>query len=158
MSHRRTLLFSRESCYVSRMRHLIALLVFASPAAAWEFSPSPICTLTDAEGTITVTYDARLPEYSITITLAEGTWPDDPAFAMSFAGNRPIFIQTDRHRNSPDGRSLTVTDSGFGNVLDGLEFNRRAYAISGDTTVGVSLEGIGPAMEAFRACPAPNLT
>jgi hypothetical protein len=142
------------------MRVTLALLLLASPATAWEFSPSPVCTLTDtsADGTITVTYDATLPEYSVTITLLDGTWSDDPYFAMTFAGNRPIGIQTDRHRTSPDGRSLTVTDSGFGNVLNGLEFNRRAYATSGDTTVGLSLEGIGPAMEAFRACPAPNLT
>ncbi|WP_043699539.1 hypothetical protein [Yoonia vestfoldensis] len=139
------------------MRLTFAFILLAAPAGAWDFSPSPICTLTDADGTVTVTYDARLPEYSVTITLPDGTWSDDPAFAMNFVGDRPIFIQTDRHQISPDGRSLTVTDSGFGNVLDGLAFNQRAYAISGDTTVGVSLEGIGPAMEAFRACPEANL-
>lgn len=139
------------------MRCLIALLLLASPAAAWEFSPSPVCTLTDDTGTLTVTYDASLPEYSVTITLPDATWSEDPTFAMNFAGPRPIFIQTDRHQISADGRSLTVTDSGFGNVLDGLAFNQRAYATSGDTTVGVSLDGIGPAMDAFRACPAANL-
>jgi hypothetical protein len=141
------------------MRWIIILMCIASPAAAWEFSPSPVCTLSDtsADGTIVVTYDASLPEYSVTITLPEGTWSDDPGFAMTFAGNRPISIETDRHRISPDGRSLTVTDSGFGNVLNGLEFNQRAYATSGDTTVGVSLDGIGPAMKAFRACPEANL-
>ena len=134
-----------------------ALFILATPAAAWEFSPAPICTLTDADGLITVTYDAALPEYSVTLTLPDGTWPDDPTFAMNFAGERPIFIQTDRHRVSPDRRSLTVTDSGFGNVLDGLQFNLRAYATSGDSTLGLSLDGIGPAMVAFRACPAVNL-
>ena len=142
------------------MKHLpLALVVLASPATAWEFSPSPICTLTDTstDGTITVTYDASLPEYSVTITLPDGTWSVDPAFAMNFAGNRPISIQTDQHRISPDGRSLTVTDSGFGNVLDGLEFNQRAYATSGDTIVGLSLDGITPAITAFRACPEANL-
>ncbi len=136
---------------------MIALFILATPAAAWEFSPAPICTLTDANGLITVTYDAALPEYSVTLTLPDGTWPDDPTFAMNFAGPLPIFIQTDQHQISPDGRSLTVTDRGFGNVLDGLDFNQRAYAISGDTTLGVSLDGIGPAMAAFRACPAANL-
>lgn len=50
-----------------------------------------------------------------------------------------------------------VTDSGFGNVLNGLELNSRAYATSGETTVGVSLEGIRPAMEEFRNCPAKNV-
>ncbi|ARU01614.1 hypothetical protein LOKVESSMR4R_02309 [Yoonia vestfoldensis] len=143
--------------YHRTMRHLLALFILASPAAAWDFSAQPICTLTDAAGTITVTYDAALPVYSLTITLPQGRWSDDPTFAMNFAGPRPIFIQTDQHQISPDGRSLTVTDRGFGNVLDGLDFNQRAYAISGDTTVGVSLDGIGPAMAAFRACPAANL-
>lgn len=141
------------------MRTALAFLLLASPAAAWEFSASPICTLTGTSdaGTLTVTYDAALPEYTITITLPDGVWPEDPAFAMAFAGGMPIGIQTDRHTRSPDGRSLTVTDSGFGNVLNGLEFNSRAYATSGDTTVGVSLDGIGPAIKAFRDCPAANL-
>lgn len=138
---------------------ILALVLSASSAAAWEFSPSPVCTLTDtsASGSITVTYDPALPEYRLTVTLPEGTWPDDPAFAMTFAGGRPVGISTDRHQISPDGRSLTVTDSGFGNVLDGLQFNQRAYAGSGDTIMGLSLDGIGPAITAFRACPEANL-
>lgn len=141
------------------MRWLFALILSASPAAAWDFTPQPVCTLTDstAAGTVTVTYDATLPEYSITITLSDNVWPDADRFVMTFAGNRPIEIQTDRHRISPDGRSLTVTDSGFGNVLDGLELNQRAYAVSGGTTFGITLDGIGPAMQAFRGCPAANL-
>ncbi len=141
------------------MRLALALILLASPAAAWEFSAMPICTLTNTSdaGTMTVTYDASLPEYAITITLPDGTWPQDAAFAMAFAGERPIGIQTDRHERSADGRSLTVTDEGFGNVLNGLEFNTRAYATSGDTTLGITLQGIGPAITAFRDCPAANL-
>jgi hypothetical protein len=76
---------------------------------------------------------------------------------MAFAGERPISIQTNRFTLSNDGRSLTVKDRGFGNVLNGLEFNARAYAMLGDTTVGISLDGINPAITAFRACPAVNL-
>lgn len=145
--------------YLTSMRTVLALILLASPAAAWEFSSSPICTLTNISdaGRVTVTYDASLPEYTITITLLEGTWPDDPTFAMAFAGSMPIGIQTDTHARSADGRSLTVTDSGFGNVLNGLEFNTRAYAASGDITVGIALDGIGPAISAFRDCPAANL-
>lgn len=141
------------------MRIVLAFLLLASPAAAWEFSASPICTLTNttAEGGITVTYDASLPEYTITVTLPQGRWPADPVFGMAFADARPISIQTDRHSISPDGRSVTVKDRGFGNVLNGLEFNTRAYAIMGDTTVGFGLDGIGPAISAFRDCPAANL-
>lgn len=141
------------------MRLIIALLAFATPAAAWEFSADPVCTLTDetAEASLTVTYDPSLPEYAIAITLPEGTWPDAQTFGMAFAGGRDISIQTDRHRLSNDGRTLTVTDRGFGNVLNGLEFNTRAYAILGDVTVGFTLEGIDPAITAFRACPAVNM-
>ncbi len=141
------------------MRLALALTLFAFPAAAWEFSPAPICTLTEttAEGTLTITYDASLPEYTITITLPDATWPAAPGFAMGFAGDRPISIQTDRHMRSADGRSLRVKDTGFGNVLNGLEFNMRAYATSGDTTVGFTLTDIGPAIRDFRNCPAANL-
>ncbi len=140
------------------MRTALALILLASPAAAWEFSAIPICTLTNTSdaGALSVTYDASLREYSI--TLPDGIWPEDSLFAMAFTGLMPIGIQTDRHERSADGRSLTVTDSGFGNVLNGLELNTRAYAASGDTTVGIALEGIGPAIKAFRDCPAENLT
>jgi hypothetical protein len=141
------------------MRTALAFILLATPAAAWEFSPRPICTLSDTSdaGEITVTYDAEITEYTITVTLPDGTWPDAPTFAMAFEGERPISIQTDRFTLSNVGRSLTVKDRGFGNVLNGLEFNSRAYAVLGDTTVGFSLDGITPAITAFRACPAANL-
>ena len=141
------------------MRTTLAFLLFASPAAAWEFSASPICTLTDTSevGVITVTYDPAITEYTITVTLPDGRWADDPVFGMAFANDSPINIQTDQHSVSSDGRSITVKDRGFGNVLNGLEFNSRAYAILGDTTVGIDLTGIGPAITAFRDCPAANL-
>jgi len=146
--------------YIHPMRTVFALFFLATPAAAWEFSASPICTLTDssAKGEITVTYDAAIPEYTITVTLPEGRWQTGPVFGMTFANDRPISIQTDRQTISPDGRSVTVKDRGFSNVLDGLEFNTRAYAMLGDTTVGFDLSGIGPAMTAFRACPAAGLS
>ncbi len=141
------------------MRSALALILLTSPAAAWEFSASPICTLTDTSdaGDITVTYDPAITEYTVTVTLPDGQWPSDPTFGMAFANDRPISIQTDQHTISPDGRSITVKDRGFGNVLNGLEFNKRAYAMLGDTTVGIDLTGIGPAITAFRACPAANL-
>lgn len=141
------------------MRFLLAFLAFASPATAWEFTASPICTLTDtsAAGEMTVTYDPAITEYTITVTLPQGIWPEAETFGMAFANDRPISIQTDRFTVSPDGRSLTVKDRGFGNVLNGLEFNTRAYAILGDLTVGFALDGIDPAIFAFRNCPADNL-
>ncbi|SFS01489.1 excinuclease ABC subunit B [Yoonia litorea] len=142
------------------MRTLIALLLLTTPAYAWEFTPLPVCTLTETtdEGTMTVTYDASLPEYAITITLADTTWPDALTFGMAFAGGDALSIGTNRHIISGDGRTLTVRDRGFGNVLNGLEFNTRAYAIADDVTVGFDLEGIAPAMAAFRDCPAVNMT
>ena len=142
------------------MRTLFALLLLTTPAHAWEFSASPICTLTDTQeaGTLTVTYDASLPEYAIEITRAEGTWPQFPTFGMAFAGGDALSIGTYRHTLSNDGRSLTVRDRGFGNVLDGLEFNTRAYATTGDITLGFDLEGIKEAISAFRDCPAVNMT
>lgn len=132
----------------------------AAPAAAWEFSPSPICTLTHTSDDIamTVTYDPAITEYTITVTLDGDTWGNDLIFGMAFVGERPISIQTDRHILSTDRKSLTVKDRGFGNVLNGLEFNDRAYAILGEQAVGVPLDEIGPAMTAFRNCPAANLT
>lgn len=146
---------------LSAMRILsFALCTLALPATAWEFSPSPICTLTHRSeaGSLTVTYDASLPEYAIEITLAEADWPDSATFAMGFLGENPISIQTDRHVRSDDGRSLTVTDRGFGNVLNGLEFNTVAAGFAGEFSVSFDLTGIGPAITAFRNCPADNLT
>ena len=142
------------------MRTLLALLLLTTPAHAWDFSPTPICTLTDTQeaGTLTVTYDASLPEYAIAITLAQGTWPAALDFAMAFAGGQELSIGTNRPVISGDGRTPTVRDRGFGNVLGGLEFNTRAYALAGDFTVGFDLDGIGPAMAAFRDCPADVLS
>ena len=143
------------------MRTLFALLLLlTTPAHAWEFSPSPICTLTDTQeaGTLTVTYDASLPEYAIAVTLAEGTWPDAFSFGMAFAGGDELSIGTNRHIISGDGHTLTVKDRGFGNVLNGLEFNTRAYAMADNFTVGFDLKGIKEAITAFRDCPALNMT
>lgn len=136
-------------------RFLIPLIFLASPAAAWDFTPTPICTLThqEAAGQVVVTYDASIPEYTITLTRTD-PWPEAPFFGMSFVGQRGGSIGTDRHTLSEDGRSLTVKDSGFGNVLDGLEFNDTALGTSGDATLTFSLDGAAPAVAAFRACPA----
>ena len=136
------------------MRCLIPFLL-ASPAAAWEFSPSPPCTLTHTTDAaqITITYDAALPEYTLIITLTDGNWPDATAFGMRFDGPRPIAIGTDRHLI--DGPTLTVRDTGFGNVLDGLQFNAIATANAGPLTVTADLSDAAEPVAAFRDCPAP---
>lgn len=135
------------------MRLLLALLV-ASPAHAWEFRPDPVCTLSHAtaEASVTVTWDPRQTEpYAIRIDLAE-PWPGAPVFAIDYAGRRPLTISTSRHRLDDGGRSLTVTDRGFGNVLDGLEFNETATAILGDERVPFPLADAAEPVRAFRAC------
>lgn len=137
----------------------LALTLPAAPAAAWEFSPSPICTLSHAApgAEVAVTYDPRRDQaYAIAITL-DAPWPDGPLFGIRYAGGRALEITTDRHVLSDGGRTLTVTDRGFGNVLDGLQFNAQATAISGDRAVTLSLDGAPDAVEAFRACTAAPL-
>jgi hypothetical protein len=50
--------------------------------------------------------------------------------------------------------SAILKDSGFGNVLDGLEFNNIATATLGNEAVTFGLENADPAVRAFRACTA----
>ncbi|MCC6007576.1 MAG: hypothetical protein JJU40_07850 [Rhodobacteraceae bacterium] len=140
-----------------RAQGLALVILFASavPGGAWDFSPSPVCTLThEAEwGSLRVTFDPGQDEpYRIALTRAV-PWPGGPAFAILFEGARGFTIATNRHRLSGDGRTLTVTDRGFGNVLDGLEFNERAHATLGDVALPVSLDGAAEPVRAFRACP-----
>ena len=133
------------------MRSLIALTLLASPAHAWEFSPSPICTLshTEAGTEVKVTYDHGTQLYAIAITDVEG-WPSAAAVSIRFDGARPNTISTTRH--AVTANTLTVTDRGFGNVLDGLEFNSTATAFTQTAAVTVSLDGAAPVVQAFRAC------
>ena len=49
-----------------------------------------------------------------------------PIFAIAFVGDSPFEITTNRHALSDDGQTLTVRDRGFGNVLNGMEFNTTA--------------------------------
>jgi hypothetical protein len=125
----------------------------AAPVHAWTFTPVPVCTLLHdgAEAAVRVTHDPRLDEpYAIAVTRKAGRWPADPGFAIRFEGPRGLTIGTMRHRVTGD--TLTVTDRGFGNVLDGLEFNDRAVALSGGTAAMVDLEGAAGPVQAFRAC------
>lgn len=140
---------------------LLALLLAAAPlsspapALAWEAIAGPICELVhdDETASVRLTYDPAIPEYSIAITV-ERQWPGAPVFAMRFDGPRGNTISTNRHMLSDGGATLTVTDSGFGNVLNGLEFNRTAIAATGDRAVVLSLADAAPAVQAFRACAA----
>jgi hypothetical protein len=139
------------------MRVALALSLLATPAFAWEYSSSPVCTLTHntEKASLTLTYDSRADgPYAIEITRNDQAWPTAPMFMMRFDGLRPSVITTDRHELDPSGKSLTVTDRGFGNVLDGLEFNFIATAKSGETMLIFPLTEAAPSVRRFRACVA----
>ena len=140
------------------MRLLALLAVLPCPALAWDFSPVPICTLShqtpDAE--ITITFDPAVPEYALFLTRHTGPWPDSDTFTIQFLGGQELAIGTTRQTISPDGRTLSVRDRGFGNVLDGIGQNTSLEAILGDTTVRIGTEDAGPALAAFRDCPSAD--
>ena len=136
-------------------RVLVAWLVCAGPVAAWEFTPGLPCLLhhKGATAEIELTYDPRLPRYSVTIR-RDAPWPDAPIFAMRFDGPESLTISTDRHSLGQDGWSVTVVDRGFGNVLNGLQFNETVTAGLGGQTVTFSLDDAAGPVAAFRACRA----
>ena len=136
------------------MRSVLALAILATPAQAWDFTPTPICTIFNDTPTlqVRVTYDpAEAQPYAIALTRPD-PWPATDTFGLSFSGPAAMTIGTGRHTLSNEGRTLTVTDTGFGNVLDGLAYNGSAAALAGDLTVPFDLTGARPAVEAFRAC------
>jgi len=134
-------------------------LSVALPRDAWEFSPLPICPPphTRPAAAVTVTYDPGTLDYAITLR-RPAPWPIAPSFAIQFDGPRPLTITTGRHQLSEAGRALTVTDKGFGNVLNGLAGNRMATAITGDAALTFPLQGAAPKVQAFRDClTAPSV-
>lgn len=136
-----------------RLVFVLALLT-APPADAWEFSASPVCTLSHSAPDLDVelTYDPRRPAaYSIALTTTV-PWPDAQVFGLRFLGGREITITTDRQTVSDGGRTLSVRDQGFGNVLNGLEFNATANAFIGGMVRQVSLDGAAEPVQEFRAC------
>ncbi len=135
------------------VRVLAILLLSAGPALGWEANSGRVCELThaDAEARVRVTFDPVIAEYGIAISV-DRPWDAGPVFTMNFSGGRGGTIATDRHVILGGGETVSVTDRGFGNVLNGLEFNDIATAQLGDRTVAVGLDGAGPAVRAFRAC------
>lgn len=137
------------------LRALFLLLLTAAPAMAWEAKLGQICELTHEgeNASVRVTFDPAIPEYAIAIS-PKRPWQGGPLFSMRFDGPQGNTIATDRHVITGGGATLTVTDSGFGNVLNGLEFNHTATARLGDRAVAVPLDGAAPAVREFRACAA----
>ena len=81
---------------VPNMRPMIALLLLTTPAHAWDFTPSPICTI--AENTpdlsIRVTYDPALSSpYAITLTRPT-RWSGTETFGLRFDGLAAMTIGT----------------------------------------------------------------
>jgi hypothetical protein len=136
------------------MRLLPTLILLTTPAHAWDFTSNPVCTIFEdtSELSIRVTYDpTQTQPYAISLTRPD-PWPVTETFGLRFDGPSALTIGTDRHRLSPDGLTLTVSDTGFGNVLDGLALNGTATALAGETRIPFDLTGARPAVDAFRAC------
>ena len=137
------------------MRFAFALALCASPAAAWEFTPGLPCLLTHEEPglEIVLTHDPTQPLYTITLTQPD-PWPQSDVFSLRFEGAAGLTISTTRHQLSNGQTALTVTDSGFGNVLAGLSFNRVAVAMVGDREARFALDGAAEPVAAFQNCAA----
>ncbi|MEM8579056.1 MAG: hypothetical protein AAGF60_14500 [Pseudomonadota bacterium] len=131
------------------MRWLFLTLLLAAPAHAWEFSPTPICTLSynEAEADVVVTYDPATRLYAIAITTPQG-WPDAPAFSIRFS--RASTISSARH--SVTGNTIRVEDVGFGNVLSGIEAGGTATAFTQTAAATFSLKGAAEPVQRFRDC------
>ncbi len=141
-------------CYAHRMlRALAVFLLTAAPALAWEANSGRVCELNHAgeDAEVRVTYDPAVAEYAIAIT-PDRPWDPGRIFSIRFDGPRGLTISTDRHVLQGDGATLTVTDRGFGNVLDGIEFNDTATARLGDRSVVFALDDAAPAVRVFRIC------
>lgn len=138
---------------MSRALLLFVSLFCAPTALAWETRSEALCVLehSEAAADVRLTYDPGSKIYAIAITPSKA-WRRYPVFAIRFEGPRSLTISTGRHVISDGGATLTVSDAGFGNVLNGLEFNRTATALLGDQAVKVSLDGAAPAVQDFRDC------
>ncbi|MEM1238066.1 MAG: hypothetical protein AAGI10_13945 [Pseudomonadota bacterium] len=134
------------------MRWIYLPLAFAAtPAATWEFTPGLPCLLTHEEPglEVTLTHDPTQPLYSITIT-RQAPWAAGDVFSIAF-GNGPT-ISTNRQEISDEGRSLTVSDRGFGNVIAGIAAGGTATATLGADSVSFSLaDAAEPAFD-YAAC------
>lgn len=135
------------------MRLALCVTLLTTQAHAWTFTPGQPCILSHdtQNASIELTYDPAAPLYTLSITRSDPFIPA-PVFSMQFQSAVPIAIGTDRHRLTNDNRTLSVADSGFGNVLDGLQFNTTATATLGDLTLEFPLAGAAEPVAAFRAC------
>jgi hypothetical protein len=139
-----------------RMILPILILITPLPAMAWQTGRmGTICTLSDTAGDVVLTHDPSGPVYTITVRRGD-PWPAAAIFGITFLGQAGLTITTDRHALSDDGRAITVTDRGFGNLLAGMAGNDTATIFAGPVSKTVSLAGAAPAVAEFEACtPLP---
>lgn len=139
------------------MRKALTILsiAIAGPTAAWEFTETDICTVThtDPQAQVTLTFNPAASIYDIALQLDGQTWGDGAQFRILFEGAKTISIGTTRQILSDDRTTLNVSDRGFGNVLDGLQFNDVMTATLGEQAVAISLDGAAEPLAAFRLCP-----
>ncbi|WP_439137027.1 hypothetical protein [Roseicyclus sp.] len=140
------------------LRMILPILTILAPlpATAWEAGRAgALCTLSDATGDVVLTHDPNGPVYTITARRSD-PWPEAAIFGITFLGQDGLTITTDRHIRSEDGRAITVTDQGFGNLLAGMRGNDTATLFAGPVSKTVSLAGAAPAVAAFEDCtPLP---
>lgn len=132
---------------------LLSLCLMAPPVLGWTFTPGLPCRLSHEtpEVAVELTFDPNGPLYTITLT-RPAPWPEAPVFSMRYFGPFGRTISTDQHQRSADGRSLSVSDSGFGNVISGLIQDQAFSAQTGDTAVTVPLDGAAAPATAFAGC------
>ena len=133
----------------------VGLALLPNSVFAWEFTPGLPCILSHQSGAteVTLTYDPTQPLYSFSLKQPDPFVPA-PVFGLRFTGDLALAIGTDRHQFTEGGTRLTVTDTGFGNVLNGLQFNDVMIAAIGPDLISVPLVGASDAVAAFRACEA----
>ena len=138
------------------MRLALAFALISTSATAWEASQvGPLCLLTHETetGAVRVSHDPRnaLP-YAIQLRRLNDTWDGAPVFSIRFEGPGQLTISTDRHRLANNNSEVIAADTGFGNVLLGLEANHTATAFLGDQHLAFPLAGAAPEVAKFRAC------
>lgn len=144
------------------MRMALTLITFfcASAAQAWVYDGRADCSVrhqTDKLG-ILLSYAPQTGLYSIAITRWDKAWAGGNRFSMKFDGPKPIFITTDRHELAQNKTTVIASDTGFGNVLDGLEFNFVAAAQLGRERVTIPLKGAKSEIAKFRECAEDTAT
>ncbi len=144
----------RDVRYLGGMKATLATLftLAASGAWAWDARITDVCEIyhEGAEGEVLIRYDPSTTLYSLTVT-RPNAWPSAPVFAIRF-GQTGLTISTTRHQLSGSGQSLSVSDSGFGNVLLGLETAATATAFTETASASFDLDGAGEAVADFRSC------